>query len=174
MSDLDFFVDLMTTGTVLGIDHTSDLATVEGVLGPGCTSELSPSVRLSDFGLIEFGWYRSGPQDEWEVTYFGAQTHRLPWLTRDGSIEAALVDRYGDFRPRLDFDELHTAVQARGFTLEECPSLNDDCVEYWEPTTRMGLVVNSEPDESGWGPAGTVLKMLGPHAGDRPSTNTRP
>lgn len=162
MSDLDFFVDLMTTGTVLGVDHASDLATVEEILGYGCTSEISPSVMLSDFGLIEFGWHRGGPRDDWRVTYFGAQAHRLPWLTRENLIETALVDRYGGFRSRLDFDELRTALQARGFTLEDRPSLNDDCAEYWEPTTRMGIVVRSEPDASGWGPAGTVLKMLGP------------
>jgi hypothetical protein len=38
---------------VLGVDHTSELADVEEVLG-------------------------RGSQDEWAVTYFGAQIHRLP------------------------------------------------------------------------------------------------
>lgn len=33
MSGLDFFVDLAVTGQVLGLDHTSDLATVRAVLG---------------------------------------------------------------------------------------------------------------------------------------------
>ncbi|GES26625.1 hypothetical protein Aple_095240 [Acrocarpospora pleiomorpha] len=46
------------------------------------------------------------------VTYFGAQAHRLLWLADENQIEAALVDRYGRFRPRLDFGELHVAVQA--------------------------------------------------------------
>jgi hypothetical protein len=35
VGDLDFFVDLMMTDTVLGVDHTSDLADVEEALGRG-------------------------------------------------------------------------------------------------------------------------------------------
>ncbi|WP_285704584.1 hypothetical protein [Microtetraspora sp. NBRC 16547] len=160
MGDLDFFADLMITGTVLGVDHTSELADVEEVLGRDHTFE-APSGMISDFGLVEFGWWRDRPQDKWAVIYFGAQTHRLPWLTSGDEVEAALVDRYGGFRPRLDFGELHDAVQARGFTLQERPSYNEGCVDYWEPTSKMGLIAVSDPDE--WDePPGTVLKMLGP------------
>jgi hypothetical protein len=161
---LGFFADLVTTGTVLGVDHTSDLAAVEEVLGRDVTFE-APYGMISDFGLVEFGWHRDGPQQDWAVTYFGAQTHRLPWLTqpRENRIETALVNRYGPFQPRLGLDELRTAVHARGFTLEERPSLNDGCAEYWEPTSRIGLIAVSDPDESGTDePAGTVLKVLGP------------
>ncbi|MEV0971042.1 hypothetical protein [Microtetraspora glauca] len=160
MGDLDFFVDLMITGTVLGVDHTSELADVEEALGHGHTFE-APSGMLSDFGLVEFGWWRDRPQDEWAVTYFGAQAHRLPWLTSGNQVETALVDGYGCFRPRLDLGELHDAVQARGFTLQERPSYNEGCVEYWEPSSRMGLVAVSDPDECDELP-GTVLTMLGP------------
>jgi hypothetical protein len=163
VSDLDFFADLVITGTVLGVDHTSDLAAVEEVLGHNSTFRVSRSVMISDFGLVEFGWHRGGPQEDWAVTYFGAQTHRLSWLTGENRVGTALVDRYGRFRPRLDLGELRTAVHARGFTLEERPSLNDGCAEYWEPTSRMGLIAVSDPYESGSDePAGTVLKMLGP------------
>jgi hypothetical protein len=165
VSDLDFFADLMATGTVLGVDHTSDLAAVEEVLGPGRASETSSSVKLCDFGLVEFGWDRSGPRGDWAVTYFGVQAHRLSWLVPQNLIEHALLDRYGAFRPRLDFHELRAALRARGFPLEQRPSLNDDCVEFWEPTSKMGVIASSEPDKSGWGPAGTVLKMLGPQRG---------
>ncbi|WP_433352209.1 hypothetical protein ACQP25_03935 [Microtetraspora malaysiensis] len=162
MGDLDFFVDLMITGTVLGFDHTSELADVEEVLGRDHTFE-APSGMISDFGLVEFGWWRDRPQDKWAVTYFGAQTHRLPWLTGGDEVETALVGRYGGFRPRLDFGELHDAVQARGFTLQERPSYNEGCVDYWEPTSKIGLIAVSDADE--WDedePPGTVLKMLGP------------
>ncbi|WP_067172017.1 hypothetical protein [Microtetraspora niveoalba] len=164
MSDLDFFADLMITGTVLGLDHTSGPAEVEEVLGRDRTFEAS-SGMISDFGLIEFGWWRDRPQDEWAVTYFGAQTHRLPWLADGDQVESALVARYGRFRPRLDVGDLLAAVEARGFTLRERPGYNDGCVEYWEPTSRMGLLAVTDPDE--WEePAGTVLKMLGPGSGN--------
>jgi hypothetical protein len=162
VSDLDFFADLVSTGTVLGIDHTSELAVVEEVLGYNSTFEVSGSAMISDFGLVEVGWHRGGPQGDWEVTYFGAQPHRLPWLGDRNEIGTALMDHYGGFRPRLDLDELRTALHLRGFTLEEIPSLNDGCAEYWEPTSRMGLIAVSDPGECNDEPAGTVLKMLGP------------
>ncbi|MFC0551581.1 hypothetical protein ACFFHJ_11890 [Planotetraspora thailandica] len=163
MDDLDFFADLMITGTMLGLDHTSTRPDVEEALGHDCTFE-APSGMISDFGLVEFGWWRGRADDEWAVTYFGAQTHRLPWLTGTKQIESALADRYGVFRPRLDFGELHSAVQARGFTLAELPSPNDGMIEYWEPTSRMGLLVVADPEEWEELP-GTVLKMLGPENG---------
>ncbi|GAA0405844.1 hypothetical protein Acor_41210 [Acrocarpospora corrugata] len=160
MADLDFFVDLMITGTVLGLDHTSELVDVEKVLGRDSTVEVY-SGMISNFGLVEFGWWRDRPEDAWRVNYFGAQTQRLSWLADENQIETSLVDRYGQFRPRLDFGELRDAVQARGFALEERPSINDGLAEYGEPTSRMGLLVVSDPEE--WDePPGTVLKMLGP------------
>ncbi|WP_204049510.1 hypothetical protein [Microbispora siamensis] len=119
MSDLDFFADLVITGTVLGLDHTSRLDEVEEVLGRDCTFE-APSGVISDFGLVEFGWLRDRPQDDWSVVYFGAQAHRLPDLTRE-DMPAALLGRYGGFRSRLYVGELRGAVEARGFTLEERP-----------------------------------------------------
>lgn len=161
VNDLDFFADLMTTGTVLGLDHTSTLAEVEEVLGAGQTFE-APSGVISDYDLVEFGWSRDRPQDEWAVVYFGAQTHRLPWLVGENELKGVLVDRYGPFRPRLDLDDLRDVVRARGFELHERPSWNEGCVEYWEPTSRMGLVAVSDPGEEWDEPAGMVLKMLGP------------
>ncbi|MGK5553241.1 hypothetical protein ACSNOI_16640 [Actinomadura kijaniata] len=153
MSDLDFFADLVATGTVLGLDHTSSPDEVEAVFGPVEEPWTSPGGMLHDFGLIEFGWHRDGRGSPWTVTYFGAQTHRLEWLVEDGGIEPRLVERYGPFRPRLDAGELLGVLRERGFPLEERPSLNDGCVEYWEPTSRMGLIAES---------SGEVVKVLGP------------
>ncbi|XVQ82955.1 hypothetical protein ACQP2K_29465 [Microbispora siamensis] len=159
MSDLDFFADLVITGTVLGLDHTSRLDEVEEVLGRDRTFE-APSGVISDFGLVEFGWSRDRPQDDWAVVYFGAQAHRLPGLSGN-DIPAALLGRYGAFRSRLYFGELRAAVEARGFTLEERPTYNEGCVDYWEPTSGMGIIAVTDPEE--WDePSGTVLKMLGP------------
>jgi hypothetical protein len=156
VNDLDFFADLMATGTVLGVDHTSDRAAVEAALGRERASGRSRSWMVWDYGLVEFGWHRT---DAWAVTYYGAQTHRLPWLAREGSVEAALVDRYGAFRPTLPVDEVRAALRVRGFALEPRPALDDDVEEYWEPTSRMGIVVE----------AGVVLKMLGPSTRGRGS-----
>lgn len=90
---LDFFADLATTGTVLGLDHTSDRSTVRAILGDGETS----IPHLDSFGLIEFGWYTR--HDRESVAYLGAQTHRLEWLVDDGLLESALVEQYSEFTP---------------------------------------------------------------------------
>lgn len=72
-----------------------------------------------------------------------------------------MVERYGRSRPSLDVDELRAATEARGFPLEERHAWGDGIVEYWEPTSRMGLIAVSDPEEAGQGaPAGAVLKML--------------
>ncbi|GIH28668.1 hypothetical protein Aph01nite_69780 [Acrocarpospora phusangensis] len=106
-SDLDFFADLLITGTVLGLDHTSTLAEVEDTLG----HDRRFADLVCDFGLVEFGWWRKRSEDDWAVLYFGAQTHRLPGFTEDEPVEDALVRHYGPFRQWLDLDEvLHAGL----------------------------------------------------------------
>lgn len=158
---LDFFTDLLVTGTVLGLDHTSEVAAVEAVLGADCTHDAFYG-QLSSFGLIEFGWDVPGPDGRRDVTYFGAQTHRLAGLARENEIETALVDHYGPFPDELFFEDVNAAVSARGFTLEELPPRDDGYVEHWEPTTGMKILWLADP--AVWGvdnPVGTVEKMLG-------------
>ena len=158
----DFFVDLAVTGTVLGLDHTSDLATVQSVFGePG--QRTAKHSLLIDTGLVEFGWTRGGADQDWSISYFGAQTHRLPWLTDKGLVGAALVERYGEFPSRLDIDELRAAVSARSGSLEERPSANTGYLELWSPVSRTSVLVAVDPAETGER-AGTVVKMLGPLA----------
>jgi hypothetical protein len=161
VNDLDFFVDLVVTGTVLGLDHTSTLDDVEEVLGP---AGRAPSGMITDSGLVEFGWWRDSPRNDWQVTYFGAQAHRLPFFDGD-QVGAALVDRYGEFRPRLDVDDLRTAVRARDFDLVEVPRLgpaNAGYAEYREPTTGMSVLYLDDPEAAGrQEPAGFVEKVLG-------------
>ncbi|WP_436496747.1 hypothetical protein [Actinokineospora sp. HUAS TT18] len=142
MNDLDFFVDLVITGAVLGLDHTSTQAEVAAVFGV----EIEPP--LTDLGLIEFGWNGQS------VAYYGAQVHRLAWLAARGGVEAQLGDRYGTFRDRLAFDDLAAAVQDSGLRLRQWDAgKSGEYLEYWEPASRIGVVVDSE---------GTVHKMLGP------------
>ncbi|GAB1821548.1 hypothetical protein [Herbidospora sp. RD11066] len=155
MSGLDFFADLVTTGTILGLDHTSTLEEVEAVFGAGPVDE-EPHRMRHDFGLVEFSWFRRRTHDDWTCSLIGAQPHRLPDLA--GEIDPALAGRYGAFPPRLDLDDLSRAVEARGFTLTQQPRLNLDRVEYREPTT--GVEVQAIP-ESG--------RVVGLHAsGIRP------
>nr|WP_062334943.1 hypothetical protein [Herbidospora sakaeratensis] len=160
MSGLDFFADLVTTGTVLGLDHTSTPAEVEEVFGEGPALD-RPKDMIHSFGLIEFGWWRRRSRDPWQCVYFGPQAHRLPHLVEHGDVEPALTGRYGAFPTRLNFADLRAVVEARGFTLTEDVPINEGTAEYWEPTARMGILVQLDPEV--WDePPGTVLKILGP------------
>ncbi len=162
MSGLDFFVDLAVTGTVLGLDHTSDVATVRSVFGePG--QVISARSMLIDTGLVEFGWTRARADQHWSISYFGAQTHRLPRLTEKGLVGSALVERYGEFPTRLDIEELRAAVIARGGTLEARPTANTGYVDLWSPKSGISVLAAMDPAETGER-AGTVVKMLGPLA----------
>lgn len=142
MTGFDFFVDLTVTGTVLGLDHTSTPEAVHTVFG----GEFSPP--LASFGLIEFGWRRR------EVTYFGAQAHRLGRLTRDDGIEPALVARHGAFPDRIDVDDLRKAVAGQGFPLDEHPADGEDVVGFRAPVSHMGVLAERGSRD--------VVKLLGP------------
>jgi hypothetical protein len=146
MSGFDFFVDLVVTGTVLGLDDTSEMATVHAVFGQD--DFLPPA---DSFGLIEFGWYQHNGR--WEVTYYGAQVHRLRWLTRDNLMEPALIERYGEFPDQVDIDELMAALAKHGVQLEELPYHDEDYVDFWSPVTRMGVLADRSNR--------SVEKMLG-------------
>jgi hypothetical protein len=142
MTGFDFLVDVMVTGTVLGLDHTSTPTEVHRVFG----GEFEPP--LSSFGLVEFGWH------EREVVFFGAQVHRLDRLTHDQRIEPVLVERYGAFPDRVDIDDLRKAVAGRGFPLEEQPCHDEDYVEFRAPVSHMGVVAERGTRD--------VVKLLGP------------
>lgn len=168
MNDLDFFAGLAITSTVLGVDATSDLATVQEVLGSEDFYE-QPADRSSweyantDYGLVDFGWGRERGSREWTCLYAGTQNHRV------GSAHPLLWERYGEFRAVLHIDELRGAVSERGFVMDSSPQwVGADFSEHWVPgVSTSALVADSDPD---WGPPGTVVKMLGGPVGDRHSS----
>lgn len=161
MTNLDFFVDLAVTGTVLGLDHTSTLAEVEAAFELTHASAYDNTL-VTDAGLVEFGWQRWHGGDEWTVTYFGAQVHRLTHLVEKDLVEAPLRARYGDFPTLVDADDLVAAVAAAGYQLQQVPDANEDCVAYRSPVSDMGVLAVDPGAAEGFGPAGSVIKMLGP------------
>ncbi|RZQ65590.1 hypothetical protein [Amycolatopsis suaedae] len=170
MTELDFFAGLAITGTVLGIDHTSDLATVQDVLGDGRLYEQHApagsehTYALSGYGLVEIGWIRHASGD-WEATHYGTQNHRLTGrgrLHRRRIVGPVLRRRHGRFRERLDIADLRSAVEARGFTMDSATRWHDPAwSEHWVPGVPLSALVVGSPDEADWGPPGTVVKMLG-------------
>ncbi|PPK69695.1 hypothetical protein V5P93_006662 [Actinokineospora auranticolor] len=164
MSDLDFFVDLMTTRTVLGLDHTSTVAEVAAVLGPGKISKTwrgrqdgGDTMRIDD-GLAEFVWTRWPPLNTWYLAHYGAYPNRLDGKNKFPALNA----HYGRFRrTELLFDELAAAIRARGFTLELDYEWTrndaDDHRQYYEPSSGMSLITWTHKRSRYFG---TVEKMV--------------
>lgn len=73
---------------------------------------------------------------------FGAQVHRLGWLTRDDEVEPVLVERYGTFPQRVDVDAgLRLAVHRAAVARRVYPA--DEAA-----VTEVGLLLDAglEPD----------------------------
>ncbi|WP_405056092.1 hypothetical protein OG474_25520 [Kribbella sp. NBC_01505] len=173
LTDLDFFAGMAITGTVLGVDATSNLSTVQEVLGDhhffeqpwedGSTWEYA----YCGYGLVEFGWGRKRGSDEWICQYSGTQNHRMIRATRRRArrtVGLQLRERYGRFRPVLNIEVLRGVVEDHGYSLDSTPEWpGADFSEFWVPGVSTTMTVAmSDPD---WGPPGTVAKMLGgPHS----------
>ncbi|WP_405056091.1 hypothetical protein OG474_25515 [Kribbella sp. NBC_01505] len=173
LTDLDFFAGLAITGTVLGVDATSDLATVQEVLGhddfydqpweDGSTWEYANT----DYGLVDFGWSRERGSDQWICSYAGTQNHRLTKANRRRARRIAglrLRNRYGRFRQVLNIEDLRAVVEGHGFSLDSAPQWpGADFSLYWVP--GVSTTMNVAMSDPAYGPPGTVAKMLGgPHS----------
>ena len=124
-----FLADFVNSGTVLGLDHTSTPDEVHAVFG----GPFEPP--LDSFGLVEFGWRRSG--DGWVVAHVGVQAHRLAF---DMEVEPALVARYGAFPASVDVDELREAASS----LEEWPTAHGDYVSYGSAAAHVQVYADRE------------------------------
>ncbi|MGA4944465.1 hypothetical protein [Streptomyces cinereoruber] len=113
---LAFYLDAVTTGTVLGLRPDDCPDRVAEVLGTEYGENGDRGTLWRDYGLIEFHWHRAGPDDPWAGHHVSLQVHRL--ARRDRTlVGGALRARYGRFAPRLRFDKLHRLLERRGATL---------------------------------------------------------
>ncbi|TDD44657.1 hypothetical protein E1263_40250 [Kribbella antibiotica] len=175
LTDLDFFAGLAITGTVLGVDATSDLATVQEVLGDEDFYEQLPEegsnweYANTDYGLVDFGWGRERGTDEWICSYAGTQNHRLSRGSRRTARRTAgllLRTRYGQFRQYLNIEDLRAVVEDHGFSLDSTPQWpGADFSQYWVP--GVSTTMNVAMSDPSWGPPGTVAKMLGAPVSER-------
>ncbi|ACU37886.1 hypothetical protein [Actinosynnema mirum] len=147
MGDIDFFADLLTTGTLLGVDHTSSFDEVRDRLGAEWLpqDDAPGSTHCRQDELATFCWtrlYVPRHVGEWRFSWFGALPRLLPRLTR---VDRVITERYGPFRRALVHErELRAAVGARGFGLEELPLEASGHRVLWAPAT--GMVALVEPD----------------------------
>lgn len=196
MTDLDCYVEAVAQGSILGIDRHWSPADVDALLGAEGHDglNLSATGRWRDYGLAEISWQRPSLAHHWTGNHLTLQLHRLvaDWCHPNDMLRA----RHGDFRPHMQFEDLHAALDARDIPLVELPDVDHDYLRYRQPDSGSEILVlnhDPEPDpdyprqrrgdvyhiSSGRGPAhaalpGTAWKDLGEALSTVPDEPRRP
>ncbi|MGW6706518.1 hypothetical protein ACWGDE_16715 [Streptomyces sp. NPDC054956] len=142
---LAFYVDVVTTGTVLGVGPADPPDRATEVFGADFGENLSPGGHsmVRDFGLAEFYWDRDSAGHPWSGHHFSLQVHRLAHRNR-GTVDGVLRDRYGRFAPRLRFDKLRRLLERRGVPLLEVPEYAGNAPHYrtfWQPDSQVSVSI---------------------------------
>ncbi|MFF3013272.1 hypothetical protein [Streptomyces sp. NPDC057939] len=141
---LAFYVDVVTTGTVLGLRPTDPPDRVTEVLGAGFAENDHGGVGMfRDYGLAEFHWHRSGTDRPWSGHHFTLQVHRLAHRDRT-LVNPAIRARHGRFAPRLRFAKLQRLLERRGVPLVEVPESEGNAPYYrtfLQPASRVSVSV---------------------------------
>jgi hypothetical protein len=159
VADLDFFVDVVVSGAVLGVGLADTPETVTRILGEGFVEDRGRATLRRDYGLIEFFWSRRSGSEPWYPGGFSIQAHRLP----DVDVGDELVDRYGRFGGRLRFARLREELARLGYQLEEISSDADrpGYRRFWLAESQVTVTVTATGSE-GSGDGGEVWSIAAP------------
>ncbi|MBM0224250.1 MULTISPECIES: hypothetical protein [Micromonospora] len=159
MPDLDFFVDVVVSGAVLGVGLTDSPDEVARTLGGDFAEDRNRAVMRRDYGLVEFSWARRPGADSWQATGFTVQAHRLASIT----VTEALVHRYGPFGRQLRFTQLNAELNRLGYHLQEITDQADaNYRRYWLAESRISLLVATTGYQE-MIDAGDVWSISAPH-----------
>ena len=144
MNDLDFYASVVATGTVLGLDETSDTGDLAERLGydreEGETQRAHPFRLL---GFVESAFTRTRDRG-WQGV---GLTVRVRDLHYGDVVPPALSGLYGSFGNTVPFPELRDVLESRGFPLEEIPTGQEDWRRFRQPDSHAGIwVYDGDPD----------------------------
>ncbi|MEU3305339.1 hypothetical protein ABZ729_36850 [Streptomyces sp. NPDC006678] len=141
---LAFYVDVVTTGTLLGVGPADSPDHVTKALGPDfAENNFGDRSMCRDYGLAEFHWDRACADQPWSGHHFTLQVHRLAYRDRT-LVNDALRARYGRFTPRLRFPKLQRLLARRGVPLVEIPEIPANAPyfrTFWQPDSRTAVSV---------------------------------
>ncbi|WP_405535664.1 hypothetical protein OG787_17095 [Streptomyces sp. NBC_00075] len=141
---LAFYVDVVTTGTVLGVGTANSPEQVAEVLGPDFAEDtFSDRSMCLGYGFVEFFWDRESADAPWSGHHFTLQLHRLAHRNRT-DVHDVLRAQYGRFTPRLRFEKLQRLLTRRGVPLVEIPEIPGTGPyfrTFWQPDSRVAITV---------------------------------
>ncbi|MEU2559499.1 hypothetical protein ABZ626_09220 [Streptomyces longispororuber] len=138
---LAFYVDVITTGTVLGARPTDSPDQVSAILGSDfAENSLDERSMWRDYGMVEFFWGRESPDHPWVGHHFTLHVHRLSY-GGGGIASRALRERYGRFGRHLRFDRLERLLAKRGVRMEHVPDANAPAFSlHWQPASEVSVM----------------------------------
>ncbi|WP_328914456.1 MULTISPECIES: hypothetical protein [unclassified Streptomyces] len=154
MGDLEFYTDVLRSGTVLGLDAHSTPEQVEAVLGADFGEHRTGRAMIRDFGLVEFTWELASAGRSWRGLHFAVQVHRLETAGTE-VVNPAIRAAYGIFPatpPRLG--DVRALLDTEHWPLRELPGADPGFREMWQPESGSSVLVglresalSSEPED---------------------------
>ncbi|MFB6813598.1 hypothetical protein ACFCV8_03500 [Streptomyces sp. NPDC056347] len=146
---LAFYMDVITSGTVLGAGPMDSPDQVTAILGDDfAETSLGHHTMWRDYGMAEFFWCRSSREEPWAGHHFTLQVHRLS--LGGGTVNREIRERYGRFARHLRFDSMERLMARRGVHLENVPDSNAPAYSlHWQPASQVSVLVfrSHEPGE---------------------------
>ncbi|MGW1463011.1 hypothetical protein ACWCPT_01465 [Streptomyces sp. NPDC002308] len=154
MSASDFYAHVAVRGEVLGVGLGADPGAWEAALGAACLDIPGGGLLRRDHGLVEINFSpdRPGRQGQMSCFGFGVKIQRLLYDRSPRTVPPPLSREYGEFAPRVPFEELRTAVLALGHTVEldqHATSRDMDCYRVSASTARIHVVTDPDPYGAG-------------------------
>ncbi|MFD3797182.1 hypothetical protein [Streptomyces californicus] len=147
---MDFYAHVAVSGEVLGAGLDAGPDTWEAALGAEFLEVPWSGLLRRDYGLVEVNFSPDRPGREGQMSCFGygVKVQRLLYDRSPRTVPPPLLRTYGEFTPRVPFEQLRTAVLDLGRTIEldERGTSNDMyCYRVSASAARIHVVADPDP-----------------------------
>ncbi len=159
MSAVDFYAHVAVSGEVLGAGLDAAPGAWEAALGATCLDVPGDGLLRRDYGLVEIDFSPDRPGRHGQMRHgqmscfgFGVKIQRLLYDQSPRTVPPPLLRAYGEFTPRVPFDQLRAAVLDLGRTIEldERGTPSDmDCYRVSASAARVHVVADPDPYGTG-------------------------
>lgn len=144
VTDLEFYADVLCSGTVLGLDAHSTPEQVAAVLGTDFGEYRTRGAMIRDYGLVEFTWERRPADRTWRGAGFAVQVNRLETAGTE-VVSPAIRTAYGMFPDRLPrLGEVSALLDAAQWSLRDLPGGDPEFRELWQPESGVSVLAGPQ------------------------------